>query len=371
MAASPSSLRSDNWNEADQLFGKLLPDEERWKDRQPFLESRGYMLRPRYRPGWIPSWTGSTKNPIYFEDSQVLPARQHLTDATRIADGKLVYIKRVKTGDNESQLATMLSSESLRKDPRNKCVPILDLFQDSDDPSISYMVMPFLRLVDDPLFTIVEDVVDFVDQILEGLVFLHEVGVAHRDCSYKNVMMDASAMYPHGHHPVKDMCLPDGETEAIFLSRSSVPIKYYYVDFGISVHILPDVFPKLAVGQLGRDREPPELSADAPYDPFKLDVFLIGNLFRHLLHDLYSNVEFLAALFGPMTEADPASRPDAREVLEQWHSIRKGLSFLNRRWGLRSRRERRNKFLLDASCFVKAVSYAVRQLFGWAVDVQG
>ncbi len=28
-----------------------------WRDRYDFLESRGYLLRSRYMPGWIPSWT--------------------------------------------------------------------------------------------------------------------------------------------------------------------------------------------------------------------------------------------------------------------------------------------------------------------------
>lgn len=84
-----------------------------------------------------------------------------------------MYIKRVKTGDRESGIAIMLSSGALRDDPRNHCVPILDTFQDNDDPSISYIVMPFLRLFDDiPPFERVSDVVDFVDQLFEaGLRF--------------------------------------------------------------------------------------------------------------------------------------------------------------------------------------------------------
>lgn len=40
--------------------------------------------------------------------------------------------------------------------------------------------MPFLRLSDDPPLLLVDDVVDFVDQIMEGLVFMHEHRVAHR-----------------------------------------------------------------------------------------------------------------------------------------------------------------------------------------------
>jgi hypothetical protein len=52
-------------------------------------------------------------------------------------------------------------------DPANHSVPILDTFEDSVNKSISYLVMPFLRLIDDPSFEVVEDVLDFVDQILE------------------------------------------------------------------------------------------------------------------------------------------------------------------------------------------------------------
>lgn len=44
---------------------------------------------------------------------------------------------------------------------------MLDVIQDDEDPSISYLVMPFLRLMNDPPFEHVEEVVDFVDQILE------------------------------------------------------------------------------------------------------------------------------------------------------------------------------------------------------------
>lgn len=40
-----------------------------WRDRQPFLQSRGYTLRPRYRPGWVASWTLDTSlDPPLCED---------------------------------------------------------------------------------------------------------------------------------------------------------------------------------------------------------------------------------------------------------------------------------------------------------------
>jgi len=81
-----------------------------------------------------------------------------------MSDGKLVYMKEVRTGDLESSIASMLSAIN---DPANHSVPILDTFEDSADNSISYLVMPFLRLVDGPRFEVVEEVLDFADQILE------------------------------------------------------------------------------------------------------------------------------------------------------------------------------------------------------------
>lgn len=30
-----------------------------WVTHQPFLESQGYRLRPRYQPNWVKSWTST------------------------------------------------------------------------------------------------------------------------------------------------------------------------------------------------------------------------------------------------------------------------------------------------------------------------
>ena len=81
-----------------------------------------------------------------------------------MSDGKLVYIKQVRTDDLESRIALMLSSID---DPANHSVSILDTFEDPTHSSISYLVMPFLRLTDNPPFELVAEVLDFVDQILE------------------------------------------------------------------------------------------------------------------------------------------------------------------------------------------------------------
>ena len=93
-------------------------------------------------------------------------------DATRIEDGKLVYIKRVKTGDQESTILALLNTSSARADPRNHAVPLLDQFQDDVDPSISYIVMPFLRPLDWPPPERVQDCIELVTQFLEVRSFV-------------------------------------------------------------------------------------------------------------------------------------------------------------------------------------------------------
>lgn len=168
----------------DERFSQLAPYELSWTRRQPFLQSRGYMLRPRYRPGWVPSWRITGARPIDCEDSNVhvcgvahkpnqLSAHcicqvyPHVIDATRISDGKLVTIKCVTTGCLEMRIAMMLGMPPLSEDPTNHCVSLLDVFEDAANTNVSYIVMPFLRDFDNPPFECVEDVLDFGEQLLE------------------------------------------------------------------------------------------------------------------------------------------------------------------------------------------------------------
>ena len=91
-------------------------------------------------------------------------------------------------------------------------------------------------------------------------------------------MMDADAMYPEGFHPIHVGFKRDYSGWADYIPRSAAGVKYYFVDFGISSHI-PEDRQSFVVGNFGRDQEPPELSTAVPYDAFKLDIFIIGNMF--------------------------------------------------------------------------------------------
>jgi len=78
-----------------------------------------------------------------------------------------MMIKKIGRNDQESLIAQMLSTPELREDPRNHCIPIIEVFDDPDNDSVSYMVMPLLRNASDPQFQYVKEIIDFVNQVLE------------------------------------------------------------------------------------------------------------------------------------------------------------------------------------------------------------
>lgn len=55
---------SDATTETDFRYDKLRPHEIFWRDSFSFLSNHGYQLRPRFRPGWVPSWTGTDRAPV-------------------------------------------------------------------------------------------------------------------------------------------------------------------------------------------------------------------------------------------------------------------------------------------------------------------
>jgi hypothetical protein len=115
--------------------GAIGPNETWWVERQEALEQAGYMLRPRYRPGWKPSWTGTDKYHSEFEDGQLLLVRggapsaavpalmtfqkRVCIDAIRISDGRQVMLKRIppEEGPYGLEINRLLSTEPLSSNP--------------------------------------------------------------------------------------------------------------------------------------------------------------------------------------------------------------------------------------------------------------
>ncbi|KAI0088687.1 hypothetical protein BDY19DRAFT_180218 [Irpex rosettiformis] len=247
-----------------------------------------------------------------------------VTSSTQLGRSTVNSCTSSESSSSEAQIVNKLSKPPLSDDPSNHSVPILETLLDDTDPSKSYLVMPYLRLTNNPPFDIVNDIVDLTDQLFEGLAFIHAQNVAHSDdgCTY---------MYLKGFHPVTTDLKPDMRGDAPYHSRftNPRPVKYKYVDFGISLQFASeqDHTPKLVVGTTGLDDQVPELSDVTPsrYDPFKVDVFILRNYFKQTMLNYYDNVAFLAPLVKSMTSREPADRPDAAAIVREWQMIREGI----------------------------------------------
>lgn len=94
-------------------------------------------------------------------------------------------------------------------------------------------------------------------------------------------MIDATPLFPEGFHPADESFVESFEKRCKPLRRCDVPsVRYYLVDFGISMSFAQTVGPRLTTSFHGIDRDVPEFAIDEPYDPFPVDIFILGNLFR-------------------------------------------------------------------------------------------
>ena len=100
-------------------------------------------------------------------------------------------------------------------------------------------------------------------------------------------MMDGRAMYgKKGFHPSdQDLTAADVIITARPKTRKDADfVPYYFTDFGLSTLFDDPTKPRVVLGNRAQDVEVPELSSEIPYDPFAVDVFTLGNVYkRHFL----------------------------------------------------------------------------------------
>ncbi|KAH7889023.1 hypothetical protein F5I97DRAFT_1935400 [Phlebopus sp. FC_14] len=301
-----------------------------------WLRDRGYLLRPRYAPDWVPSWRGTKKNRFLCEDGKVANYPSRVLDGTRVVDGTYVTFKLVKQSvhPHEVEIGQLFCSEPLIHDPKNHCVPILDVLQLPGNEDTVILVMSLLRDYNEPPFDTIGEAVECFRQLFEGLQFMHKNRVAHRDCMSLNTMMDATRLYIDDFHPVHPIMKRDFSGFARYKTRTQRPPKYFFIDFGLSRRYDPSVTHPLEVPIWGGDKEVPEFqNSNEPCDPFPTDVFYIGNAIRKDFVESKLGFEFMKPLISDMVQNDPSKRPTMDEVVQRFESIRAGLS----RWKLRSR----------------------------------
>ncbi|VDC07537.1 unnamed protein product [Peniophora sp. CBMAI 1063] len=325
-------------------LAKLYPYELKWRERQPALLEKGYQLRPRFRPGWKPSWKKwdwlprwikyGLMNPYGREDSLPLMWGELIMDAIRVSDDAPVVMKIIDKHAHPEELNIARSFTPLRDD-RNHCVPVWDFFDAPDDSARTIIVMPLLRKFDDPPFETVGEVVECVRQLLEGLQFMHEHNVAHRDCFTPNIMMDASPLYIRPFHPSNPAKRRDwkGPVKAIsrteYYNRTRKHVKYYFIDFGISKRYPAGSTASRELPIIPADKSVPEHQGalyHTPSNPFATDVYLLGNAIRErfMKRPGFEKLRFMEALVLQMTAENPLARPKIGEAVARFATLDPG-----------------------------------------------
>ncbi|KAF5320432.1 hypothetical protein D9611_010813 [Ephemerocybe angulata] len=309
---------------AEDHFAKLLNREIYWRDNYEWLLESGYRLRPRFSPGWIPSWKANPKLPFRSCEDSV---RQFggLCDASRTTDGSHVMLKTVDLTRfvNEVAIMEFVNQEPQRSDPLNHCMPLLDVLVPPNEPSRRIIAMPICRMWDSPDFDTVGEVVDCIKQLIESVQFLHANRIAHRDIAYGNFMMD-TMLFTTPFHPFFVSYRLDykGSVKAKYTRTQRRP-KYYIIDFGLSVRYEPHEMPPMRVmGAYGSDRTVPEYTSRyEPHNPFPIDIYCLGNMIRREI--LTANPEqmgfaWIIPLIEDMMNPDPTRRPTIDEVATRY-----------------------------------------------------
>ncbi|KAI0044702.1 hypothetical protein FA95DRAFT_1561964 [Auriscalpium vulgare] len=320
--------------------GALRDYEEWWVKHRDWLQERGYRLRRRYQPNWEPSWNIGKESHVRYEDGQA-GLYWRILDAVRISDGAYVVFKKIPTASvvHEVEVNELLCTPPLVNDPRNHCAPLLEVLEVPDEPGQKIIVMPQLRPHDDPNFDTIGEAFAFFTQIFEGLQFIHENHVAHRDCTLANICMDPG-MFPKPFHPVNLQMRRDWKGKARYYTRTQRPPRYFFIDFGLSGIYPPESGPPLDKPYRGGDRTAPEhVDTSIPCNPFPTDVYYLGNLIRECFILRYHGFSMMQPLVNDMVAQEPAKRPQMDEVVTRFKAIRASVTS----WKMRSRMVRRDE----------------------------
>ncbi|KIM38846.1 hypothetical protein M413DRAFT_75436 [Hebeloma cylindrosporum] len=339
--------------------GGLGRGEIYWRHKYQWLHDRGYQLRPRYSPDWIPSWVSTTKNHRICEDVEDI---QHspICDAIHIPTG--AQVAPLKSVGNlkldqprEAEIMQYLSSDHLFLDPRNHCARLLEVLELPDylAPGEQILVMPLLRPFNSPTFDTFGEAIDCFRQLFAGVQFLHEHHIAHRDLNMNNFIMEWQSMFPDGFHPQAIMRTKDATGTASYLTRTQKPTRYIIIHFGMSSRYDPEGVSPKEWSLIGGDKTVPEFLKGQPYhDPYKADIYYTGDLIRTefmqghpIITDIrgHKGFDFMKPLIDDMVQDGPAKRPNMNEVVQRFEEIVRGLS----QWKLRSRPHRRMLFFSD------------------------
>ncbi|KAG5640796.1 hypothetical protein DXG03_007185, partial [Asterophora parasitica] len=150
----------------------------------------------------------------------------------------------------------------------------------------------------------VADVIDMIMQMLEGLAFIHNLKIAHRDAFRDNFVLE-------------------WQPESLTKFSPSRP-RVYLIDFETAVDFPPE-YPADKCVLSGypfpletyKRAHAPEFASEKPYCPFKVDVWQLGTS----LLDFQSTIPAIDDALKDMRNTDPMIRPTAQEALNRLSDV--------------------------------------------------
>jgi len=138
-------------------------------------------------------------------------------------------------------------------------------------------------------------------------------------------MMDATPLFPVPYHPGNYQYRRDWKGKSKHLTRTQRPVKYYFIDFGYARRYPQGDKNPLEIPTMGGDKTLPELKTRAPCNPFKGDIYCLGNLIREEFIQKALGFEYMNDLVADMVRDEPSMRPSIDEVVTRFDTIRVGL----------------------------------------------
>ncbi|TFK97964.1 hypothetical protein BDV98DRAFT_248766 [Pterulicium gracile] len=98
---------------AEMGLGAVQPSEAWWREHYSWLLEQGFQLCQRYKLDWVPSWKDRGVKQVVRGENGQSSSEPIVLDATRLKDGHVVALKRIRSSRSRVEIEISLFFSSL------------------------------------------------------------------------------------------------------------------------------------------------------------------------------------------------------------------------------------------------------------------
>ncbi|KAF7306464.1 hypothetical protein MIND_00437600 [Mycena indigotica] len=308
-----------------------------WRAKDGFLQTHGFQLydisevgtssfesKPRGMPGNLnEGYPYATFDNVSQVDNTDDSVPSGLAVYVNDSQQRHLVVKLIRDGSQEHRsLQRVMTHQRLTGEFIPGLVPNLDLIP-FDNHWLLVMPRWGAAYGCNAWFASVKCLLDFVEESLEGVVFLHQHRIVHRDLASHNQFVN---------HVSPSGASISSQPENRLRLQSENFLRYGWLDFGYSVALPEDValedcrFPWEASFAGAYDVPPDLWQGEYLYNPFAFDVGTLGIFFCTHFQHLTPQIHLLAPLLDGMTHPNIGSRLTAQKALELLRQLRDRLT---------------------------------------------